>query len=156
VLMGLFLFSLARRTFQAQEWRLMLAALPAAAVMASPAPVLAAGAPMPDALSAVIVDGAPVAVVVDGDRAVGVVTAHAIADALVGAGAAHLTVGDAAFEPPSAMLVDAGESVETLVVRLVPDGPAALLVIERGRVLGIVTRESVGARLLEAGVRAPA
>jgi hypothetical protein len=60
-------------------------------------------------------------------------------------------VADAAFEPASDMLAGPGESVESLVGRLVPGGPAALLVIDRGRVVGIVTREKVGALLRETG-----
>jgi predicted transcriptional regulator len=60
-------------------------------------------------------------------------------------------VGGAAFEPPPGMLVDAGESVETIVARLSPEGPEALVVIDRGRVAGVVTREALGALLIAQG-----
>jgi predicted transcriptional regulator len=97
-----------------------------------------------------------VAVVVDGDRAVGVVTAHSIAEAVTDARTAHPSVADAAFEPPLGMLVDAGESVETVAARLAPGGAAALLVIHHGRVVGVITREAVGARLAKTGSRSGA
>jgi Zn-dependent protease len=153
LLLGLFLFALAGRAFRAQESRLRLAAMPATSVMVTPAPVLHAAAPVEEASRAVTGGLAPVAVVVDGDRAVGVVTAHSIAEALTGSRNAHPSVADAAFEPPSGMLVDAGESVETLAARLAPDGPVALLVVHHGRVVGVITREAVGARLAKAGSR---
>jgi Zn-dependent protease/predicted transcriptional regulator len=156
VLLGLFLFSLAGRAFRAQESRLRLAAMPATSVMVAPAPVLDAAAPVEEASRAVTGGLAPVAVVVDGDRAVGVVTAHSIAEAFTGSCNAHPSVADAAFEPPSEMLVDAGESVETVAARLAPGGPAALLVIHAGRVVGVITREAVGARLAKAASRPPA
>jgi Zn-dependent protease/CBS domain-containing protein len=154
VLLGAFLFVLAGRALRAQESRLTLAALPASAVMVSPAPVLSADSPIEAAVCAVTDGRAPVALVVArGGRAVGVVTAFAVADALAGTRTAPLSLADITTEPSRAMLVDAGESFETLVARLVPGGPPALLAIERGRAVGLVTREAVGARLLEAGTR---
>jgi Zn-dependent protease/predicted transcriptional regulator len=156
VLLGLFLFSLAGRAFRAQESRLRLAAMPATSVMVAPAPVLDAAAPVEEASRAVTGGLAPVAVVVNGGRAVGVVTAHSIADALTGASTSRPSVADAACEPPPGMLVDAGESVETVAARLAPGGPVALLVIRRRRVVGVITREAVGARLAKEGSRSRA
>jgi Zn-dependent protease/CBS domain-containing protein len=151
VLLGAFLFSLAGRAFRAQQPRLRLAATPVTAAMVSPAPLVAAGAPIGVAFRTVSSGLAPLAVVVEGDRAVGVVSARAIADVLAGPHTGERTVGGAAFEPPPGMLVDAGESVETIVARLSPEGPEALVVIDRGRVAGVVTREALGALLIAQG-----
>jgi Zn-dependent protease len=148
VFVGLFVRVLASRAYTAQLARLRIAATAVADLMVAPVPTLETAAPVSAAEALIVADGGEGAVVVVEDgRVIGLLDRSVLA----GVDEGSATAGGAAVAPDVASLVDADESLETVLRRPPPAGQGPLLVIREGRLVGQVSRRRLGEALLRAG-----
>lgn len=156
-LLGLFLRALASAAYRSQAARLDLMVTPVSQVMATPAPVFRPGDPLHDVVRVLggRTDGR-LAALVDADGWVrGAVTLRGALGSLAGGGDS-LTAADAAEPVAPSVLVDAGESLESVARRLEGGERDGLLVAVGGRLVGVVDAARVGARMVEIASERPA
>lgn len=148
--MGWFLSVLAGGAYEQQKVRSALAAVPVSAIMTSP-PVLApADATLEEIAHSYFLGGRhrryPV---VDDGRVIGIIDLER-SGAIPREQWATVTAAEAAARDLSEVVAVPDASVESVLTLLEPSGPGAVLVVEDGRLAGIVTRADVIRAMREA------
>jgi len=145
--LGWFLATLASASYREEELRSALSTVPLRAVMSSPVNTIDGEMTVEELLTAFFRGGQhrrhPV--VVDG-RTVGLMDVDQARE-IARSEWATTRVGDVAFTDLSRIVVGPDRPVSEVLGRLAPSGPGAILVVEQGRLAGIVTRSDVVAHL---------
>ncbi|GAV32321.1 hypothetical protein sll0528 [Coriobacteriaceae bacterium EMTCatB1] len=142
-IMGWFITTLAANAYAQQVIRAQLAAVPLESIMSSPVVTVPAETPISEVAEAYVLGGrhSRYPVVEDG-RVVGLLDLHAVRSVPRQAWSSK-TVGELAVHDLSRAVAAPSASVESILPSLEPDGPGAVLVVEDGRLAGIVTRGDV-------------
>jgi Zn-dependent protease len=149
-IMGWFISVLAASAYAQQVVRARLAAVPLAAIMSTPVATVPAVTPISEVAEAYVLGGRHSRYpVVDAGRVVGLLDLEAVRS-VPREQWASTSVGDIAVHDLSRAVALPSASVESVLPSLEPDGPGAVLVVEDGRLAGIVTRADV-IRLLRQG-----
>ncbi len=145
--LGWFLATLASASYREEELRSALSAVPLRAVMSSPVDTISGEMTVEELLSAFFRGGRhrrhPV--VVDG-RTVGLMDVD-FAREIARSQWSTTRVADVALTDLSRIVAGPDRPVSEVLGRLAPSGPGAILVVEQGRLAGIVTRSDVVAHL---------
>lgn len=141
--MGWFMSTLAVGAYRQQLTRARLAEVPVSAIMSSP-PVLAPADLSLEQMghSYFLAGRHPRYPVVEDGRVVGLIDIERVNDVRRDQWA-HVTVGEVASKSLENAVVRPEASVDSVLPRLEPGGPGAVLVVEDGRLAGIVTRSDV-------------
>lgn len=141
--MGWFISLLASNAYAQQVVRSRLAAVSLSEVMSSPVVTVPADTQLAEVAEAYVLGGrhSRYPVVAEG-RVVGLVDLASVRSVPRDAWW-QTTVGDVAMHDLSRVLATPEASVESVLPQLEPDGPGAVLVVEDGRLAGIVTRADV-------------
>ncbi|MDI6712449.1 MAG: site-2 protease family protein [Anaerosomatales bacterium] len=141
--MGWFISLLASNAYAQQVVRSRLAAIRLSEAMSSPVVTVPADTPLAEVAEAYVLGGrhSRYPVVAEG-RVVGLVDLASVRSVPRDAWL-QTTVGDVAMHDLSSVVAAPEASVESVLPQLEPDGPGAVLVVEGGRLAGIVTRADV-------------
>lgn len=141
--MGWFMSTLAAGAYRQQLTRARLAEVPVSAIMSSPAVLVPAELSLEQMGHSYFLAGRhPRYPVVDDGRVIGLIDierANDIPRALWG----ETTVGEVAIKTLENAVVRPEASVDSVLPKLEPGGPGAVLVVEDGRLAGIVTRSDI-------------
>jgi CBS domain-containing protein len=141
--MGWFLSSLAAGSYQQQLVRSMLAEVPVRRIMSSPAVLAPADLTLDELAHSFFLGGRHTRYpVVEEGRVVGLIDIDRVNE-VPREEWATLHVGDVAARDVADVVTTPETSVDSVLVKLEPGGPGALLVVEDGRLAGIVTRSDV-------------
>lgn len=141
--MGWFLSSLAGAAYQQQLLKSRLSEVPLSRVMSSPVIVVPAETTLAEMAHSYFLGGqhSRYPVVADG-RVIGLIELQAMRDLPRSEWEAR-SAGDVANTDLSAVVATPDVTVDRILVHLEPDGPGAVLVVEDGRLSGIVTRSDI-------------
>ena len=152
--MGWFLANLAAGAYRQQLVRTELAAVPVGRIMSSPAVLVPADVSLEEMAHSYFLGGrhSRYPVVSDG-RVIGVIDLARLNE-VPRPDWPTVTVADVAARDLADIVVGADRTVDSVLALLEPDGPGAVLVVEGGRLAGIVTRADV-IRLISASAERP-
>ena len=141
--MGWFLSSLAGAAYQQQLVKSRLSEVPLSSIMSSPVTLVPADTTLEEMAHSFFLGGrhSRYPVVSEG-RVIGLIELQAIRD-LARDQWSTLTAGETANKDLSEVVVTPEVTVDQVLTRLEPNGPGAVLVVEDGRLSGIVTRADV-------------
>ncbi len=141
--MGWFLSSLAGAAYQQQLVKSRLSEVPLSSIMSSPVTLVPADTTLEEMAHSFFLGGrhSRYPVVSEG-RVIGLIELQAIRD-LARDQWSTLTAGETANKDLSQVVVTPEVTVDQVLTRLEPSGPGAVLVVEDGRLSGIVTRADV-------------
>lgn len=141
--MGWFLSNMSAGAYQQQLLRSTLAAVTLKQIMSSPAQLAPADATLEEMAHSYFLGGRHTRYpVVENGHVVGMIDLARVSDVPRAAwGETH--VRDVAAADLAAIVANPGDSVDSVLARLEPGGPGAVLVVEERRLAGIVTRADV-------------
>jgi len=141
--MGWFLANLAASAYRQQLVRTELAAVPVGRIMSSPAVLVPANVSLEEMAHSYFLGGrhSRYPVVSDG-RVIGVIDLARLNE-VPRPDWPNVTVADVAARDLADIVVGADRTVDSVLALLEPGGPGAVLVVEDGRLAGIVTRADV-------------
>jgi predicted transcriptional regulator len=141
--MGWFLSSLAGAAYQQQLVKSRLSEVPLSSIMSSPVTLVPAHTTLEEMAHSFFLGGqhSRCPVVSEG-RVIGLIELQAIRD-LAREQWSSLTAGETANRDLSEVVVTPDVTVDQVLTRLEPSGPGAVLIVEDGRLSGIVTRADV-------------
>lgn len=149
-IMGWFISVLASNAYAQQVIRARLAAVPLSSVMSSPVVTVPADTPVEQVAEAYVLGGRHSRYpVIEGGRVVGLLDLQSVRN-VPRQEWSSTTVGEIALHDLSRAVALPSASIESVLPSLEPDGPGAVLVVDEGRLAGIVTRADV-IRLLRQG-----
>ncbi|MCX8006633.1 MAG: site-2 protease family protein [Coriobacteriia bacterium] len=142
-IMGWFISILAANAYAQQLVRARLARVVLADVMSSPVVTVPADTPLSEVAEAYVLGGrhSRYPVVSDG-RVVGLVDLQSVRRVPRDAWPTT-TIGDIAMHDVAQVVAAPAATVESVLSKMEPDGPGAVLVVEDGRLAGIVTRADI-------------
>ena len=142
-LIGWFLANAAAGAYQQQVIRSRLAEVPLQRIMSSPAELAPADMSLEDMAHSYFLGGRHTRYpVVSEGRVIGLVDLARV-NAIPRAQWPELTVGEIAARDLADVIANPRTTVDAVLPRLEPGGPGAILVVEEGRLAGIVTRSDV-------------
>lgn len=141
--MGWFLANLAAGAYRQQVVRTELAAVPVARIMSTPAVLVPADVSLEEMAHSYFLGGrhSRYPVVAEG-RVIGVIDLARLNE-VPRTDWPNVKVADVAARDLADIVVSAERTVDSVLSLLEPDGPGAVLVVEEGRLAGIVTRADV-------------
>ncbi|PKQ36702.1 MAG: site-2 protease family protein [Actinobacteria bacterium HGW-Actinobacteria-1] len=141
--MGWFLSTLAGAAYQQQLLKVRLSEVPLSAVMSSPVAFVSSDTTLEEMAHSYFLGGrhSRYPVVSEG-KVIGLIELQAMRDMPRDEWASK-TVGEAAHTDLAAVVATPDVTIDRVLSRLEPSGPGAVLVVEDGRLAGIVTRADV-------------